>query len=94
MVRKPPDQDELARFGLRADDFGAVEVWPDVWPAVEAFSALGTQWRVSANGPVGLDYAAIPVVFRMLGVRREDWQDLFDDLRLIERAALEEMHKE
>lgn len=65
-----------------------------MWPAVEVFSAMGTQWRMGHRGPIGLDYGALPAVLRLMGAKREDWAGLFDDLRVIERAALEEMHKE
>lgn len=65
-----------------------------MWPAVELFSAMGTQWRMGPGGPIGLDYGALPAVLRLMGAKREDLAGLFDDLRVIERAALEEMHKE
>jgi len=65
-----------------------------VWPAVEVFSAMGTQWRMGPGGPIGLDYGALPAVLRMMGAKRDEWPDLFDDLRVIEREALKEMHKD
>lgn len=71
-----------------------MDVWPDVWPAVEVFAAMGTQWRMGPSGPIGLDYGAIPAVLRLMRVGRDEWAGLFDDLRVIERAALEEMHKD
>lgn len=40
-----------------------------------------------------MDYAALPEVFRMMGIFRREWPDLFDAIRIMERAALEEMHK-
>ena len=55
---------------------------------------MGTQWRMGPGGPVGLDYGALPGVLRMMGAKRADWHWLFEDLRVIERAALEEMNKE
>lgn len=55
---------------------------------------MGTQWRMGPGGPVGLDYGAIPSVLRLMRVKREEWPDLFDDLRVIEREALKEMHKD
>ena len=65
-----------------------------MWPAAALFSAMGTQWRAGPNGPIGLDYGALPTVLRMLRAEREEWPGLFDDLRVIERAALDEMNKE
>lgn len=55
---------------------------------------MGTQWRVGASGPVGLDYGALPFVLRMMGVRRDEWPRVWDSLRVCELAALEEMHKD
>ena len=61
--------------------------------AVEVFAALGTQWRVGGMGSViGLDYAAIPPVLRMLRVKPAAWPELFGDLRVMERAALAQMN--
>lgn len=63
-------------------------VWPDNWTAVRVFAALGTQWRVGFSGITGLDYNAIPVVLRIKDVPRSQWRDVFEDLRVLERAAL------
>jgi len=46
-----------------------VDVWPCNWNTVQLFMAMSTQWRVSMNGPIGLDYVALPVVSRALGIR-------------------------
>lgn len=55
------------------------------------FNALGTQWRIGMGGATGLDYNAVPVVLRLQGVPRSDWPQLFDDLRVMEGAALQAM---
>ena len=46
------------------------------------------------SGPTGLDYSAVQSVFRIMGVLRSDWPQVFDDLRIMEDAALEVMRKE
>lgn len=58
------------------------------------FIACATQWRVGMSGPTGLDYSAVQSVFRIMGVLRSDWPQVFDDLRIMEDAALEVMRKE
>jgi hypothetical protein len=63
-------------------------LWPDVVPAVNVFQSMGTQWRCGAFGRTGLDYTAIPTVFRLLGVVKKDWAQVFDDLRTMEGEAL------
>jgi len=45
------------------------------------------------GGPTGLDYAVLPDTFRMLGIPRKEWPDLFADIRVMENGALAEMNK-
>lgn len=82
-----------ASLGLTAADFPpvVVDVWPENWAAVEAFDRMGTQWRVGMSGPTGLDYAAIPAVFRFLRVPRDRQSNVFEDVRVMETAAIEKM---
>lgn len=82
------DPEEIEKCIAREESNFAV--WPENWPAVETFCALSTQWRYagSAGARVGLDYAAIAPVAAMLG--HEAGRDLFDRLRMMEGAALEE----
>lgn len=83
----------MAEWGFVSDDFVSppVEVWPDNWQAVCVFSKLGTQWKRAGmqGAATGLDYAALPAVFQLCGVKRKDWPEMFDDIRVMERAALE-----
>lgn len=56
--------------------------------AINVFSALSTQWRLGSGGPCGLDYN---VLFSRMGRMHLDDQDyewLFDDIRVIESVAL------
>lgn len=62
--------------------------------AVKVFAAMGTQWRTGMAGPTGLDYGVLPNVFRLTAVARKDQPDVFDDLRVMEGAALKHMHKD
>jgi hypothetical protein len=52
---------------------------------------MATQWRVGPGGAIGLDYAALPAVFDLLEVAREDRSDAFAGVRLMEDAALGEI---
>lgn len=53
---------------------------------------MATQWRVSMNGVIGLDYN---VLFRLLDDEvdgdKTRWYELLDDLAVLECAALEAM---
>jgi hypothetical protein len=53
---------------------------------------LGTQWQVGMSGAVGLRYEAVyPLLDRLFA---DDWQQAFDDLQVLERAALDAMRDE
>lgn len=66
-------------------------MWPENWLAFGLFCQLQTQWSVGMGGATGLRYeAAYPLIDRATETR-EDWQDLFEDLRTLERAALKQM---
>ena len=76
---------------------GAFEVMRANAEAIEAWLACDTQWRCLA-GPtgallwLGLDYSAVDVV-----LRRRKWADpeqLFEDLQVMEGAALDVMRKD
>ncbi len=81
----------------------AYEVWADNVESVEIFLGLATQWRTVVVQPggiaaapmvlmVGLEYAALESVLRLRGVPPERHAAVFDDIQLMERAALEVMH--
>lgn len=72
---------------------GDIEVWDENWEAVTVLLAMGTQWRVAGltGLPVGLDYAALPVVTAALAVDLDE--DLLARLRVMEGAALREFHQ-
>lgn len=94
MYTSAPSPAELAAAGLtEADLDNGAEIWPENLQAYKAFSALATQWRVGMASATGLDYNAIPTVLRLQGVPRADWPDLFEDLRVMESAALSAMRE-
>lgn len=84
-------------FGLNPDDFAQAHkplaIWPDNLLPVSVFVGLSTQWRTGFNGPVGLDYTALPTVFRLKAIPRKEWPDLFEDLQSMETEALKAMRK-
>lgn len=85
-----PTEAEAAVFGLTLEEASGppVIVWPDNLPAVNAFIAMSTQWRIGMNGATGLDYGVIPTVLRLASIARPDWPDTFDALRILEDEAL------
>ena len=74
---KPSD----AAFGVLAEN----------WPSLQVFDAMGDQWRILAGfgGAYyqGLDYSALPIIEKRLGVKRRHRARIFNDLRLMAAEA-------
>lgn len=70
-------------------------VWWENWPAVCLFLACQTQWRFQVAGArvlwQGLDYPAVRAAAAMLD--QVMTPALFDDLRVMEGAALEALNR-
>lgn len=64
------------------------EVWRDNWPAFLVFEAMSTQWRDGVNGRTGLDYSVLPAVMDMVGIQADRRGAVFEDVRVMEGAAL------
>ena len=82
----------MAAFGFSAEDFEVeIAVWPDCWASFECFAAMRTQWRTGMAGATGLDYVAIDPVMRLKKIPRSERINTFEDIRVMEMAALEVM---
>ncbi|ELR5204609.1 DUF1799 domain-containing protein [Providencia rettgeri] len=68
-----------------------VEITPDIEASVTLFQALSTQWRVSMDGPTGIDYTVIPMLVSAYGIC--DLATVIKDIQLMESKALELIHK-
>ena len=66
------------RFGL----------WAENLPAIDLYLRVQTQWRVGLGGSVGLDYNVLFHELDRAALARDDYDDLFDAVRVIERAVL------
>lgn len=86
----------MAAFGLTLEDVEPVA--PDLWPENEAaamvFAQMGTQWRVAFGGQFGLDYGPLPFTLEMNAIPRADWPRVFEEVRVLEHAALKAMSEE
>ena len=72
-----------------------LEVWPENWPIIHAFTAISTQWRTAPIGMgayryLGLDYTAAKAALELAGitVTSEQWEGV----RVMERAATIELN--
>lgn len=87
-------------FGLRPEDYpekykSSVDVWPENWLAVVFFEALGIgSWNMGPGGPVGLRYETFKEVRMAQGIADNEWPELFKSVRILESAALSEMHRD
>lgn len=57
------------------------------------FARLSTQWRHGMAGPTGLDYASVLALLRAARLPRDRREAIFDDIQIMERAALAEIHR-
>ena len=90
-----PSNEELAATGLtRADYVETAEVWPENWPVVCLFLQLDTQWNTGLNGPTGLNYQTLFALLDRQGLDETEWQQWFEDCRLMEKAALKAMRND
>lgn len=86
----------MAEFGLTDEDYAddMVGVFPDNIPAVNVFIAMSTQWNVGPAGPIGLRYEVLPEIWKRTGIKPADRGAVFDDLRVLEDAALEAIRQQ
>jgi hypothetical protein len=93
------DSDEIRRVnpdGWFYDDAAKdwrCELWAENWPAVEFFLQIKTQWIPSFNGPTGLNYMVLFHELDRRGLSRDEYDDLYGCLRVIEQTALQEIHR-
>lgn len=85
----------MAALGFDPDDFdesdNTIEVWECNADAFYVFESMATQWRVGMAGATGLDYAAMPVVMDMVGIKKKDRTEVFASVRIMEQEALATM---
>lgn len=69
------------------------DYWPCMESSVDAFMAMQTQWRVGPAGPYGFDYSALQTVYKSLSIASKKRPDVFEDIRVMEAAAIKEMRR-
>ena len=82
----------MAALGFDPEDFddsdNEVEGWECNADAYYVFRTMATQWRIGMAGATGLDYAAMPVVMDMIGVKSKKRPEVFESVRVMEEEAL------
>lgn len=89
---KPGEGNAFAAALATAAENQIVDVWPENWRSWTLFMTVGTQWNLGMGGRTGLRYECLyPLLDRMCPTD-EEWQRLFDDVQLMECAALAAMY--
>jgi hypothetical protein len=68
-------------------------VWPENHEVFSLFATLQTQWRTGASGPSGLDYNTLYSTMNLMSIAPEKQLELLADIRVMESAALTEIHR-
>lgn len=70
------------------------DVWEENWNSVLFFLCLKSQWVLGGmGGYVGLNYPGVESVMRIKRVPVKDRESLFEDVQIMEFAALEVLNK-
>lgn len=69
-----------------------VELWPENWKVFQIFSCMRSQWLSGVGGPTGLAYQSLYPLLDREAETRDEWDELFDDIRAMEATALEAIH--
>lgn len=80
----------LAALAARGN-VSMVEIWPENWPAFKLFTTMQTQWNIGMGGRTGLRYEALYPLLDRDAQTTEQWLELFEDVRVMEYAALKQM---
>lgn len=68
-------------------DADTIELWPENVESFSIFMRLQTQWRTSAAGYTGMDYAGVAAFLRLARVKSTP--QLFADIQAMETATLQ-----
>lgn len=68
-------------------------MWPENHEVFSLFATLQTQWRTGSTGPTGLDYNTLYSTMNLMSITPAKQIELLDDIRVMEAAALTEIHR-
>lgn len=90
-----PSQAELDDTGFTAADYeiDPVDLWPENETAINLFTSISTQWITSMSGHVGLNYLVLFARMDRMKLSDQEYEWLFDDVRVIEAEALKIINK-
>lgn len=83
--------EKAAAWGIPEEEYPDVPLWSENLPAFNLFVSVANQWRVGGAGPYALDYNVLFHEMDRMGLDREEYDRLFEDIRTMEAAALDVM---
>lgn len=93
-MNAPPDVIDRAKARFTGQDSQDCEIWPENLQAYELFEMLATQWRITDAGfYIGIDYPSVQASMAMIGIKAKQRSTLFEDIRTMERAALQVLNR-
>ena len=79
---------------MDTEENGQCIVWEENWETVLMFLRMQTQWSMSFGGVVGLKYEVLLGAGGLFDIYNvENRREMFEDLKIMESAALTEMNK-
>ena len=96
MYEAAPTDAELATAGMTRDEVTtSVEIWPNNVRAYNTFYGLRKQWNIAPmGGPTGLNFLVAYNRMDRMGLTTEEYNQLDEDLQVMEDAALQAMRTE
>lgn len=83
--------EKAAAWGVPKEEYPDVPLWPENLPAFDLFVKVANQWRVGNSGAFALDYGVVLRLMDRMGLGPDEYDRLFDDIRVMESAALDVM---
>lgn len=87
----PQSEIDRLREEAKADQPDTFGVLAENWKSFQVFDALGDQWRIVAGFSgahfQGIDYKALPIVEKRMGVKKRNRARIFNDLRIMAAEA-------
>lgn len=96
MYESGPTDAELEVAGLTREDVTtSCEIWPQNVLAYNTFYGLRKQWNIAPmGGPIGLNFLVAYNRMDRMGLTVEEYNELDEDLQVMEDAALQAMRTE
>jgi len=66
--------------------------WAENWRTFLVLDGMGTQINICQGGVIGFRYEALPLLFDLHNIKPDERGFIFDGLREMERAAVQQLN--